>query len=80
MLAANGADIIVAGITGVCGVLGAALGLYGVVYAARNQKRPRVVKTQNTELHREREARIRAEVERDVWRQIALDAKPDLPD
>lgn len=78
MVAADAADVLVAGITGFCAVIGASLGLYGVVYTARTQKRPKLVNSRATPLHEEREARIRAEAERDAWKQVALDARKRL--
>lgn len=80
MVAADAADVLVAGITGLCGVIGAGLGLYGVVYTVRSQKKPKVITTRLDKLHAEREARVRAEAERDAWRQIALARRDDLPD
>lgn len=79
MLAADGGDIVVAAIAALGVLGGAGFGFMGVVYTVRGQRTRRIVERDpdenaNAALN-ERERRIKAEVERDVWKQIALDAK-----
>lgn len=84
MIADSGAaEIAVAAIAGLSTIVGAALALVGVVYTVRRQKKPRIVELDHDTAHRrfiaERERRIQAEAERDVWKQIALDARHGHP-
>ena len=81
MLAADGGDIIVA-LVACIGVLGGAgFGFAGVVYTVRSQRRTRIVERSGDEnasaAMNERERRLRAEAERDVWRDIALSRRDD---
>lgn len=77
LLASAASDIAVATITGLAVVIGAGLGLVGVIYTVRNQKRPRIVDMDPVDSHTTIVA-LREQVdeltkERDVWKRIALD-------
>lgn len=82
ILGSGTSDVLAALVTALGAVSGAGLALYGVVYAARTQKRPRIVDLDKDQTHielaAEKERRIQAESERDVWRQVALDCQHRL--
>lgn len=84
MIAGDAADVASAAIAGFAAIVGAGLAAWAVVTTARLQKRPKVVDLEDDEVRvrlvYERERRIVAETERDVWKQIALDARNGLPD
>ena len=75
MLGADTGDIAVAAITGFCLLGGALAGMYGVMYSARMQARPRVVEPdhdpESARMAKEIERRIRAELEVERLREIA---------
>lgn len=83
-LASGTTDVVSAAITALGVVLGAGLAMWGVIYTARMQKRPKIVDVDAKALHQdlvaERERRIQAEAERDAWRQMALALQRGLPD
>lgn len=83
MLAADGGDIVVALIACIGVLGGAAFGFAGVVYTVRGQRRTRIVERTDDEkasaLMSERDRAARAEAERDVWKQIALESRNGPP-
>lgn len=83
MLASAASDIAVAVIAAVAVIVGAGLGFAGVVYTVRAQRTTRVLERDPNESAsmaiNEREARMKAEAERDVWKAIALERKDGMP-
>ena len=84
MIGSGATEVASAAISAVGVMVGAALAAWAVVTTARMQKRPKIVDMEEDELRvmcaNERSLRLRAEAERDVWKQIALDARNGLPD
>ena len=76
MIASATSEIVAAAITTVGTLGGAYLALRGVVHTVNRQKRPKIVDLDDEAIHielvRERELRREAEIERDVWKKIAL--------
>jgi hypothetical protein len=84
ILAGGASEVASAAIAAFGAIVGAGLAAWAVTATARSQKRPKIVDLEDDEMRSrymtEREARIRAETERDVWKQIALDSRNGLPD
>ena len=84
MLASDAADLGVAAITGIATIVAAALAAYAVIYSVRQQKKPKIVELSSDEkdalIVEEREARLRAEIEAKVWKEVALAREDDLAD
>lgn len=84
MFGSDAADIGVAAITGIATIVAAALAAYAVIYSVRQQKRPKIVELSSDEkdaiIVEEREARLHAEIEARVWKEVALSRGDDVAD